>query len=220
MSATLPSKPPTTSARTSLPQAPKRSVAPAASNVAGKLIALLILLALLGGAAFGANRYLGSLADSKRQTLLTHTVATGDMLITVTEDGSLESASNLDIKCQVAGGSSILWIVPDGSTVKAGDKLVELDSSVIEESVNTQKIAYEKARSTKIQAEKNFEVAKLAVDEYLKGTYKQGLQDADKLITISMENLRSAGERRATRRTHVPQRLRQQLRARRSAVFG
>ena len=189
MSATLPSTPPKPAS--SVAAKPIAKQAPS-SGMAGKLLGLLVLLGMLGGVGYGAQQYFASMSAGQRLTVLTHTVAANDMLVTVTEDGNLESASNLDIKCQVAGGSSILWIVPDGSTVKKGDKLVELDASVIDESINTQKIAYEKARSTKIQAEKNFEVAKLAVQEYLEGTFKQGLQDADKLITISMENLRSA----------------------------
>ena len=44
----------------------------------------------------------------------------------------------------------------------------------------------------KIQAEKNFAVAQLAVKEYLEGTFKQSLQDADSAITIAQENLKSA----------------------------
>jgi RND family efflux transporter MFP subunit len=158
----------------------------------GKLLLLVVLVGLLAAAVWGSGQYLSRLTSQSRKVMLTHVVSRGELLVTVTEDGNLESASNVDIKCQVAGGSSILWIVRDGSQVKAGDKLVELDSSTLEETINQQRIAYEKARSTKIQAEKTFEVAKLAVREYLEGTYKKALQDAETLITISLENLRSA----------------------------
>ena len=162
------------------------------SNALGKLLLFVILIGLLSAAVWGSGQYFTRVSSSALDSALTLTVGRGELLITVTEDGSLESASNLDIKCQVAGGSSILWIVPDGSEVKAGDRLVELDASALDESINQQRIVYEKARSTKIQAEKTFEVAKLAVREYLEGTYKKEMQDADALITISMENLRSA----------------------------
>jgi RND family efflux transporter MFP subunit len=162
------------------------------SDALGKVLLFLVLAGLLSAAVWGSGQYLGSFTAKKADTALTHTVRRGELLVTVTEDGNLESASNLDIKCQVAGGTSILWIIPDGSEVKAGDKLVELDSAALEESINQQRILYEKARSTRIQAEKTFEVAKLAVREYLEGTFKKELQDAEKLITISMENLRSA----------------------------
>jgi HlyD family secretion protein len=162
------------------------------SDALGKLLLFVVLIGLLSAAVWGSGQYFGSFSSTKTDSVLTHTVGRGELLVTVTEDGNLESASNLDIKCQVAGGSSILWIVPDGSEVKAGDKIVELDASALEESINQQRIVYEKARSTRIQAEKTFEVAKLAVREYMEGTFKKELQDAEALITISMENLRTA----------------------------
>jgi HlyD family secretion protein len=153
----------------------------------GSLIVSTSILALAGcdSSLFSGVRELPT-------KTLTHTVARADLLITVTEDGNVESASNVDIKCQVAGGSSIIWIIPDGSTVEKGDKLVEMDSSAIEEQISTQRIAYEKALSTRSQSEKNFEVAKIAVEEYLDGTFKKALQDAEAAITIAMENLRSS----------------------------
>lgn len=171
--------------------APRPSNANQESKLLGRFLLLLVFIGLAGVAWWGSSRLLTS-TESNPSTTLVHKIGRGEMLVTVTEDGNLESASNIDIKCAVAGGSSILTIVKDGSTVKKGDKIVELDSSTLEESINQQKIALEKARSAKIQAEKNFEVAKLAVREYLEGTFKQAVQDADAQITISLENQRSA----------------------------
>ena len=51
---------------------------------------------------------------------LTHTVAKGRLLVTVVAAGNMESAKNVDVKCQVAGGTSILWIVPEGTEVETG----------------------------------------------------------------------------------------------------
>ena len=147
---------------------------------------------MAGAAAYVAPKIAGGFAPESAQSVLTHQVSRGELLVTVTEEGNVESASNVEIKCHVAGGSSILWIVEDGKQVEKGEKLVELDSSALEDQINTQKITFEKARATKIQSEKNFSVAKIAVTEYLEGTFKQALQDAEALITISEENLRSA----------------------------
>ncbi len=116
----------------------------------------------------------------------------GDLLVTMKEDGNLESAVNIDIKCEVAGGSAILWIVEDGQQVKQGEKLVELDSSALEEQVNQQKIVYEKARAAMIQAEKDYAAAKISVQEYLEGTFVKALLDADNNIIVASENQRSA----------------------------
>ena len=48
-----------------------------------------------------------SLGSTDGSTRLLHTIEKGPLLITVTEYGNLESAENLDIRCQVSGGSSI-----------------------------------------------------------------------------------------------------------------
>jgi HlyD family secretion protein len=90
---------------------------------------VIVVFALLVAAVFGSTRIFSRMNEPKQFSAMTHRVAKGDMVITVTEDGNLESASNIDIKCQVAGGSSILWIVDDGQVVKKGDKLVELDTA-------------------------------------------------------------------------------------------
>ncbi len=155
-------------------------------------VLLIVALAVVSGLVLGARQLVGSLAGETGPVMSTHRVEPGELLITITEDGNLESANNIDIKCQVAGGSSILWIIEDGKEVKKGEKLVDLDAAALEDQINTQKITYNKARSAVILAEKNYDVAQIAVKEYLEGTFKKALQDADALITVSEENLRTA----------------------------
>ncbi len=145
-------------------------------------------------AALGGWQLLGSMGDdsAEDQGVLTHVVGRGDMLITVTDDGTLESGSNVDVKCEVAGGATILWIIPDGTEVEAGEKLVELDPSAITDQLNIQKSVYEKALATKIQSEQNLAAAEIAVREYREGMYLQSLQTAEAQIQIAQQNLSSA----------------------------
>lgn len=145
-------------------------------------------------AALGGWQLLGSMGDDSAddQGVLTHVVGRGDMLITVTDDGTLESGSNVDVKCEVAGGATILWIIPDGTEVEAGEKLVELDPSAITDQLNIQKSVYEKALATKIQSEQNLAAAEIAVREYREGMYLQSLQTAEAQIQIAQQNLSSA----------------------------
>ena len=163
-------------------------------SMMGSVMRMLLVLVLIGGAidfaAYGSSNLMGTAEEES--VVLTHRAARDNLLITVTEDGNVESGSNIDIKCQVAGGSSILWIVEDGKEVKTGEKLVELDQSQLEEQISQQTITYEKARSAVIQAEKDFQVAEISVEEYLEGTLKKEVQDADAQITIAEENLRSS----------------------------
>ncbi|MGL5097752.1 MAG: TolC family protein, partial [Planctomycetia bacterium] len=125
-------------------------------------------------------------------TFQTHRVARGPLKVNVVEDGNVESAANVDLKCLVEGGSTILWIIEQGKQVKAGTELVRLDSSTIETNINTQKIATERARSTLIQAEEDTAVAKIGVREYNDGTFKQLLQTAEGAIVVARQNLRSS----------------------------
>lgn len=152
----------------------------------------LLLLIIVGLAAAGSAKLAGTFASATSSRLLTHTVGKGELLITITEDGNLESANNQDVKCEVAGGSTILWIVEDGKMVAKGEELVRLDAAQLEEQISQQKITYEKARAAYIQAEKDYNVAKISVSEYLEGTYRKEIQDMEAQITIAMENLRSA----------------------------
>ena len=134
----------------------------------------------------------GTLAPEEDSKMLTHVVANGDLLVTVTEDGNLESAVNKEYKCEIEGGSTILFIVEDGKNVKKGEIVVELDSSTIDLNIRAQRILYEKAVATHIQAKETFEAARVAFDEYEMGLFVQALETADANITIAKAALNSA----------------------------
>lgn len=157
-----------------------------------KTLLVLVILGSIGAIAYPKFRDLTS-SDDQPTGALTHTVRAERLLITVNEDGNLESASNVDVRCRIAGsGTTILWIVEDGKQVQAGEEIVRLDTAAIEEQLNAQKIVYERALSTKTQAEADVAAANIALKEYAQGTVIKELQDAEALITIALENLRSA----------------------------
>ncbi len=83
---------------------------------------------------------------------LTHTIRRGDLAVTVTENGTVESSNNKEIKCLVKGGSTVLWVIETGTMVKPGDELVKLDTSTIEENITRQTIAVERAIANQIIA--------------------------------------------------------------------
>lgn len=157
---------------------------------------LFAALGLFGWQMYGQSGSGGSKSNGSSAVnaggALTHTVAKGRLLVTVVAAGNMESAKNIDVKCQVAGGTSILKIVPEGTEVEAGELLVTLDSSTIEDQLNAQKINLGKAQASKIQAEENFGAAEIAVQEYAEGTYVKELQTAEANINIAQENLRSS----------------------------
>lgn len=122
----------------------------------------------------------------------THTVKREQLVVTVTEDGNIESAKNIDIKCEIAGGSTILSIIADGTLVEAGQELVQLDQSGIEEQLRSQKGIYEKALAAQIQATEDAKAASIAVQEYSEGVFVKEMQLIEGQIKIAMENMRSA----------------------------
>lgn len=164
----------------------------AAGRIVRKLIGFALVLALLGGAAWGAVQYFDLFGGAEGVMRLTHTVARGDLVVTVTEDGNLESFDNNEIRCLVAGGSTIQWIVPDGTFVKKKEKLVELNSAPIDEQILIQQIAFERARAVRDQVKNDLAAAKIALQEYEEGTFIRDQKAAQSLVTVQKEALRTA----------------------------
>lgn len=185
---------------------------------------LILLVLVAGGSVLAAPQLLAlmprqdSAADLSGLPL--HLVARRNLQITVTEEGSLVSDDNVDIACEVDGGSTVIEIVDDGAFVTKGMELVKLDDSVISENATAQKIAFEKARALMIQAEKDFAAAKIAVEEYREGIFKKDLRTAESNVTAATERLQATqntlayGERMFRKGYITPQ----QLEAQKSAV--
>jgi multidrug efflux pump subunit AcrA (membrane-fusion protein) len=163
-------------------------------GVAGKWLLIVLVLGLVGGG--GGGGYLAwsaSRVEDESKQALTRPVAKGDLVISIVEDGNLESANNIELKCEVEGTSTtILWIVPDGRQVKKGDELVKLDSSSIEESIGQQEITLADANAAKIGAEEDWSAATIAVEEYKEGIYKQELKKLKADISQAQQDLSSA----------------------------
>ena len=185
---------------------------------------LLVLLPLVVTGVFLSPRLLEFLPETNQTADLTgmplYTVQRRNLQITVTEEGSLVSDENVDITCDVAGGATIIWLVDDGDRVAEGMDIVKLDASVRSENATAQKIAYEKARALMIQADKDYEAAKIAVEEYKEGLFKKDLRTAESNVTAATERLQATqntlayGERMFRKGYITPQ----QLEAQKSAV--
>ncbi|MBL7039655.1 MAG: efflux RND transporter periplasmic adaptor subunit [Pirellulaceae bacterium] len=129
----------------------------------GRKLLLVVLVAAGAGLAGFAVWTLASDVRGPDQTLVFYTVKRADLPIKVTENGSLQSQKTTEIRCEVENvgyerqGTQILTIVPAGEDVKEGDLLVELDSALIQDRLDTQELATEKARSQQIQADAKLE---------------------------------------------------------------
>ncbi|RPI89534.1 MAG: hypothetical protein EHM42_02835, partial [Planctomycetaceae bacterium] len=126
-------------------------------------------LVLPGLAAFGWSQRGGnpgfnseSVSLGSPDKLVYHSVQRHDLPITITERGTLSSQQEIRINCDLEtvpgqSGTRILWIVPNGTAVKAGEPLVEFDSAPLKDRLNTQSVVYEQARAAQIQASVRFE---------------------------------------------------------------
>ena len=91
----------------------------------------------------------------------------GDFLISIVEGGTVEAVDEVMIRSEFEGVARIIYIVPEGSYVKEGDLLVELDSSQAQDTVNLQQIAVEKAEFAVVQSEQQLDIQKSLADSQL-----------------------------------------------------
>ena len=124
--------------------------------------------------------------------VLTHTITHGDLIATATEKGTLESAENTRIKCDVRGENVIIWVIESGSLVKAGDELIRLDTLAIEDAIAQQTKNAHLTRSGAQRAKADLARAELAIPEYLEGRYRSAIMTLEKSLTIAKSNLLTA----------------------------
>jgi multidrug efflux pump subunit AcrA (membrane-fusion protein) len=157
-----------------------------------------------------------------RTDLVTHRVEYGRLELTIVERGGLESASNADIVCRVKARSqtaqtstSIKWVIDDGSHVKKGDLLVDLDDSGLIDQLTTEKIALDKAESDWLQAEENYKIqltqnesdilaaenvlklAQIELKKFLEGDYPANLSDLEGKVKTADSDLEQQRDRTA-----------------------
>ena len=83
-----------------------------------------------------------------------------DLRVTVVESATLEAGTSVDLRSQIEGRATILWLIPEGTPVKKGQKVAELDVSQIRDRLETQKISVARSEAAYITAQKNFEIQK------------------------------------------------------------
>ncbi len=154
----------------------------------------LILLAISAGLGGIVWYYLRPNDKDATAAVLTTPVFSGPYSHVVLEQGTVESSSNIEIRCEVrsSGGTEIIWVIDEGEIVKRGEKLVELSTASLEQELVRQQIAVNTSRAMVVQAENSLEAAKIARTEYLEGTFRQEEQSILSQIFVAEENLRRA----------------------------
>ena len=160
-------------------------------------ISLIVALGILGAGSWAAWAYLPwGTATTRSDQIITYRVDRAPFLYQVTEQGEMQSSSNVEVRCEVQGrnsaGTAILQLVPEGTYVQPGEIIAVLDKSSLESELNQQQIVCNSSAAAVIQAESTLQTAKIAKQEYLDGTFRQEEQVLLGEISVAEENLRRA----------------------------
>ena len=152
----------------------------------------LLMFLVFGGGGFAGLVYSGQLEQfgikkdfyksfmgAQQIDVVSYKVNKGLLAITVKERGNLESSRNEDVMCEVEGSTTIIKILPEGSRVRKGELVCELDSASLKDSLTNQQITVQQAEAAYLNSKLTREVAEIAKEEYLNGTYVQDMRQAE-----------------------------------------
>ncbi len=116
-------------------------------------LVILIFLAIRTAGAIRSDRA----SESSRPVF---EVQRGPLSITVSVSGTIKAMDREILTSEVEGQTTILYIIPEGERVKAGDLLVELDASRLQDQLVDQEIRIQNAEANYIKAREDLEVVK------------------------------------------------------------
>ena len=171
-------------------------------SIAG--IAAVVLVVILVSGLF-LKRKNGSDTDKP-----VYKVKRGDLTISYTESGTIKAKDQTIIRNEVEGRSSIVSVIAEGTRVKQGDLLVELNANTLNDQKIDQEIRVQNTEATFISAKENLavvenqaksdidlakltlEIAKQDLEKYISGDYLYSLDEADAKIALAQEELSRA----------------------------
>jgi HlyD family secretion protein len=136
------------------------------------------------------------LAGAGVSSLAQHTGSTteGPARTTGSPKPGIEKKQGMAVSCQVEKGGRILSLLPDGTVVKKGDLVCELDASDLKDRLTDQTIAMKRTESERKIGQVTHEVALAAVKEYKEGTYLQDKAAIMREIKRAESNLALAAD--------------------------
>jgi HlyD family secretion protein len=178
-----------------------------------KFLALIgiALLLLIGIAVVAFDHSSSKVALSS--DMPSFAVERGPLRISVTESGTIQAREQIILKCEVEGKTTILTLVEEGTRVKKGDLLVELDSSALLDARVDQQIRVQNAEAAFVGARENlavvenqarsdvnkaelaFDFAKQDLRKYVEGEYLNQRKEMESQITLAKEELQTAEEK-------------------------
>ncbi len=136
--------------------------------------------------------------------------APGPLTISITESGTIRSKEQVVIKSEVEGQTTILYLIPEGTQVKDGELLVELDASKLQDNLVEQQIRMQNSDAAFVRARENLEVvknqakadvskaeleARFTIEDlkmYTDGEYPKKLKELEAKIALAAEEVQRA----------------------------
>ncbi|MFP6588846.1 MAG: hypothetical protein VB814_14435, partial [Pirellulaceae bacterium] len=155
------------------------------------LVLLVVVCAAVGGTAY-TQGYFTPAEEDPFAHALTYKVIRSDMVINVSELGSLESSNNTKIVCRVRGQNTITSVVESGTYVKKGDIVLTLDTLFIDEQISERSKYAHWSRAGAQHWLSRMTRAKLSIPEYLEGRYVARQMEMKKDLAIAESRLRTS----------------------------
>lgn len=149
-------------------------------------------------------------SDEPMSNLATFVAVRGTLTISVLESGTIQAREQITLRNEVEGRTSIVSLVAEGTRVKVGDLLVELDASTLKDALIDQEIQVQRASAAYIsaketlavvenQAKSDMDVAKLKfkfaqqdLGQYEEGIYPKDVNEFTANIRLAEEELKRA----------------------------
>jgi HlyD family secretion protein len=161
------------------------------------LVCILLILTVAIGATWKFRDNQSGKGQDISGEILTAPAVVGRFVQEIVESGEIESSSNVEVRCQVGTGSAgiaLLEVVPEGTYVEPGDFLARVDDSNLKERLITRQIDVNMSQAALAQAKADLENAKLELQEYESGLFREEEEKLESEEFVARENLRRAEE--------------------------
>lgn len=167
----------------------------------GGLTACGLVVAVVAAALYGLP--LLTSAWTPADNPVTATATRGELVITVTDKGELEAIDAVNVINELEGVGKLVSIVPEGTFVKVGETVAQLDADEITKLLNKQRVELQKAESlvkasesdlTQAEIKEKSEVAKAVKTLKLAEIARKKYTDPEGEYTKELKKLQGALE--------------------------